>query len=238
MKKTILILLMLFITTGCTATYNLEISENGFEESLTISATDISENKYIIDYPQNAYYDEIGNNEDPTKKAEGVEYYNSFIREKKDLKSINYNYLFNVENFERSNIIRNSFSTFVLKQYDHDKDGENDYMMISTTDDFNILKNNDELENLTININCHYEVISNNADKVDGNTYIWYLTPDNIKAINMVYNPEVIVDNRTIWEKIKDGEYTNIFTISIVLFLIGSIIYFIIKKRGDVKDKI
>lgn len=238
MKKIILVLLMIFIATGCTATYDLEISPNGLKESLTIDATDINENEYMIDYPQNVYYDEFGNNEDPTKKVEGIEYYNSSIKEKNNLKSINYNYLFNIENFKRSSIVRNTFSTFIFKQYDHDKDGKNDYMMISTTEDFNIFKSNNELENVTINIKCHHEVISTNADEVDGNTYIWHLTPNNTSSINMVYNPDVVIDNRTIWEKLKEGEYTNIFTISLLLFLIGVIIYFILKRKGDKINKI
>lgn len=238
MKTKLYILLLLIILTGCTATYNLEITTDGFYEQLEINATTISEKEELWEFPYPIYYDAEGNNEDPTKKADDTEYYNSSLVENNDSKILIYDYLFQENEIKKSGIIKSSFDTFILKKYDYDDDGINDYMLISTTDDFNRFKIHSKLESVTINIKCHYEVISSNADEVNKNVYTWYLNRNDIKPINMVYNPDKVIDYRNLWEKIKEGEYTNIFTISILLFIVGMILYLVLKRKSKNRDKI
>lgn len=239
MKKKIVWLIALLSLTGCTVTYDLEISQDGFKENITINSTSISENALIEEYPFNAYYDDKENEGNPMEKIEGQEYYDSSIKiDNNNLKSINYSYLFSKENFSKANSIATTFENFIMQQYDHNEDGEKDYILISSGNDFNRFENDDSLDQVTINIHCLYEVISSNADEVNGNIYTWNLTQDNIKAINMVYNPAVVIDERTFWQKLIAGDYFNIFTLSILLLIIGYIVFICFKKYSEKVDEI
>lgn len=233
LKKIMYIFCIVPLLSGCTATYNLDISSNNISESLNIYSSSIENSDYFIP----AYYNSISDDEydvDIDQKIDNIVYYNNKI----DSNSINFNYIFTNENFSKSNISNIFYSSFVFKKYDHDEDGKKDYYILSTTDDFRAFNLYKQLTEVTIKITNNHEVISSNADKVDGNVYIWYLTPDNIKAINMIYDPNTIVDNRTLWQKIKEGEYTNIFTVSLIILVIASIIYIIIKRKSIQRDKI
>ena len=76
------------------------------------------------------------------------------------------------------------------------------------------------------------------ADEVNKNIHTWYLTRDDIKAINIVYNPDKVVDYRTLWEKILDGDYLNPFTLSILILIVGFIGYKIFKKYSEKRNEI
>ena len=147
-----------------------------------------------------------------------------------------YNYKFNESEILSSRIIRNSFSTIIFKKYDHDEDGKNDYMLISTTDDFEGFKY-ENLSKVVINIRNDYKVISSNADKVNDNIYTWIFTRNSNKAINMVYDPSTVIDNRTTLEKFIDSNYIIGF-IFIVLFIILIFVILGFKRYSDLRDKI
>lgn len=236
MKKILICLFIITLTTGCKATYNLDISEKGFQEDLTINATQISENQDIIEFPYVAYYDAVGNNENREIKVEGVEYYNSSLSEdENELKKLNYNYLFKFKTIKKSNIIANTFETFIIRQYDHDEDGTKDYILISTSDDFIWFENFETLETITVNINCHYKVISSNADNIEGTTYTWNIDKNNKKSINMVYDPNTKIDDRSFFEKFINSIY-GIFTIIFLIGIIGYIYFgkYVQNKKNDI----
>lgn len=240
MKQKVLFVMSIFILTGCSATYNLEISTKGFQENIIVNSTSVTENEFFVEYPYEAYYGGKENEGNRMEKIEGQEYYNSKLTtNEKGLKTLKYNYLFSEEEFNKANsIYMTSFENFIMRRYDHDNNGKKDYMIISTSDDFSWFENNQDLEKVEINITCHYEIISSNADKVNNNTHTWYLDKDNIKPINMVYNPDKIIDYRTFWQKLLDGDYFTPFTISILLLIIGSIIYLILKRKSNKVDAI
>ena len=240
MKKLFMIFLILIMATGCSVEYNLEISSNGFYENIIVNANEEYENNLIKEVPIGAYERSIENESNYMEKIEGQEYYNSKLTTKENgLKTLKYNYLFSEEEFNKANsIYMTSFENFIMRRYDHDNNGKKDYMIISTSDDFSWFENNQDLEKVEINITCHYEIISSNADKVNNNTHTWYLDKDNIKPINMVYNPDKIIDYRTFWQKLLDGDYFTPFTISILLLIIGSIIYLILKRKSNKVDAI
>lgn len=236
MKKTFILIIILFLLSGCTAEYNLNISDKGFNETLVLRAENLNDNELLIDYPITAFYDSEGNNEDPLKKEPDVEYYNSKLIKENNLNKLTYNYKFNESEILSSRIIRNSFSTIIFKKYDHDEDGKNDYMLISTTDDFEGFKY-ENLSKVVINIRNDYKVISSNADKVNDNIYTWIFTRNSNKAINMVYDPSTVIDNRTTLEKFIDSNYIIGF-IFIVLFIILIFVILGFKRYSDLRDKI
>ena len=115
MKKTFILIIILFLLSGCTAEYNLNISDKGFNETLVLRAENLNDNELLIDYPITAFYDSEGNNEDPLKKEPDVEYYNSKLIKENNLNKLTYNYKFNESEILSSRIIRNSFSTIIFK---------------------------------------------------------------------------------------------------------------------------
>ena len=238
LKKNIILIILLLLLTGCKITYNLDISPKGFKENFNImSNIDNKTEKYEIPaFIGTIDYEDIDINF--LEKYEDIEYYNKKVKENNKHQIINYNYIFDDKNIQKSNAINLAFERFSITRYDHDENGKKDYMIISTSDKSNLFEKFSDIEKITINITCHYEVISSNADEINKNIYTWYLDKNNIKAINMVYNPEKFIDYRSIWEKIIDGDYFNSFTVTIFIACIGVVIYLFLKKKSNNIDKI
>jgi len=232
--KLSLLLFFGLLLSGCSVTYDLNISSGNYYESVNVNYSK-GENSTTYFIP--VYYG-VMDIDDPNanllEKINGIKYYNVDIINNK----IKYSYDFNHDDIIKSNFINYSYNTFILKRYDHDEDGKDDYMLLTTDDNFKIFEKYPKIDDITVNISCNYEVISSNADNVSKNVYTWYLDRENIKAINMVYNPDNAIDYRSFWEKIKDGEFLNIISLfGIILFICG-VIYFVIKRRSDGVNKI
>lgn len=241
MKNRMLLLYigMIILLTGCKATYNLEISQSGMKENLVIYATTISENSTIKNYPLVAYITENVNDDYSNdlnilfEKIDGIDYYNDSISlDDQGFTTIKYKYNFDYDKFLDSSIINGSYDKIVLNKYDSNDDGKDDYTVFSTMGNFIPFERYNTLENVTIKITCLFKMISHNADKVDGNTYIWNFTKDNVKDINLVYDTNSVIDKRNFFEK------NSMFTFFVGVILIFGIIYFIIKRISLNKNKI
>lgn len=233
LKRLLLFLGSIMLLSGCTATYDLDISNAGISESLIISPVSVDN----LDYFVPAYYNSIGEDDydvDINQKIEGIEYYNTSFGDN----IINFNYNFTNANFLQSNIVNGFYSTFIFRKYDYDEDGVEDYYLLTTTDDFSAFDLYKELDEVTVRIKNDFEVISSNADEVDGKIYTWHLSPDDISSINMVYDPDKEVDYRTFWEKVKDGEYFSVFIFALIIFVVGIIGYLLLKKKGELRDRV
>ena len=229
-KRIIIMLFSIIALSGCTATYELNISNNGFEEKISINSNEITKSNYYI----TAYYNGIPENVydvDINTKIDGIEYYNTKLLNN----TLEFKYKFKENDFFKSNIANSFFSVFLIQEYEYDD--ENTYNLLSTTDDFSAFETYNDLDEVTINIKTNYEVISTNADKINKNIYTWNLNKNKNKSINLMYNPKKVIDYRTLWEKILDGEYFNIFTISIIIFIIGIIIYKYLMNRSKKINK-
>ena len=238
MRKVIGLFFILYFLSGCSANYDLEIGDKGFIENLTVYSSNISENKEVDEKFYPVYYNSDFNTINPYKKLSNVLYYNSSLKEKNGLNILNYNYTYNDSSYKLSNIIKNSFDDVIVRKYDYDYDGKNDYMLISTSDTFSWFNIEKNLEKVTIKIKCHYKIISSNADSINKNELIWVFTPDNKKAINLVYDPTKVVDTKSFWEKLISGDYFNIVSFLVILLIVGIYFYFkffnISKSRNDV----
>lgn len=236
MKQKILMLLLIgILCTGCSVNYNLDISSEGLKETVTLKASSESENSEFIEYPFPLYYNSETNNEDPTIKLDNVEYYNSKLTEENGLKKLTYKHTFTKKLYTSSSAIYNAYDSIILRKYDSDEDGLDDYTLLSTSNDFSYFENNEMLEKVTINITCHYKIISHNADEVNGNTLTWNLTKDDLKGISLVYDDR---KKETKIEKLIKNNTVLYFAIMIPLIIILLLLYRRFKKYSNSKNVI
>lgn len=234
-KKILFVISFVILLTGCSATYELDIHYDNFNESLKINSILIEEDNYY--FP--SFYNSISLDEydvDVNQKLDGIEYYNTILDSNSNI--VSFDYQFKVANFSISNIANSFYSAFIFKKYDYDEDGEEDYYLLTTTDDFSAFDLYDDLNDVTIKIKNNHEVISTNADEVDGDLYIWYMSRGDTDGVNMVYDPDKIVDNRTMGQKIIDSEYFQVFLILMLIVITGIVCFFILKKKSDFKNRI
>lgn len=230
-KNVFFLFIGVMLLSGCTATYNLEISYDDFYESLDVYGVSLDSSNYFFPI----YYNSIDEDEydvDVSRKIDGISYYNSSF----DNDSIKFDYKFTTDDFSKSNFANSFYSSFVFKRYDYDEDGKQDYYILSTSDDFSAFDIYTDLTEITVKIKNNFDVISNNADEIDGNIYIWHFMPDKISSINMVYNPDIVVDNRTFLQRLKDGDYFNVFTLAFLIILVVLVLYLIFKNISKKKD--
>lgn len=237
-KKILLLLGLVYLLSGCTITYHLDISTSGYLETIDVG--------YTIDEDVQSYYIPVIFGtlelEDPTTnfftKVNGLDYYDNELIGGNNSTTVRYSYNFSSSNFKNSYVANNAYHTFIVKSYDHDDDGYTDYMLLTTDDNFLLFNRLDEVDMIVVNITCDYEVISSNADEVNKNVYSWYITPDNIPTISFVFDPEQVVDHRSFWEKFLDGNSYTVFAVFFGIFLLAGLIYLVIKKRSDKVDAI
>ena len=187
--KIIGLLLGILMLTGCSATYNLEITEDTFEESFVINANidNIYTTKeslydaYLEEYP--VYIDQEFMYYDPYTRNENYSYYDKSYQETTEGYMFSYRYIYEADEINRARSIQSSYDSVSFGYID-----EEDYHYISLRNPI-IFNNNNNLTALTINLSFDNDavVLSNNADLVNGNTYTWQLNPTNLKDINITY---------------------------------------------------
>lgn len=241
MKKSLIMLTSIFLITGCSATYNITIDESGVNEELSIKSESSQESKQVYNYYLPLQY-EITNNLEPdieNKKYDGIEYYDSKIVSVDGLNSLQYNHKFSLDDYKESSIINTSYSDFDYNLYKYNDKDENSYMRIMTISDPKYFDYYESLEKVIINITTDYEVIINNADSVQNNTYTWTIDPQNLKQIYLIYK----IDNKNYEEpdtnkSTSTSVTTTYFAIVLVLAIIAYIVYRLIKRQSDKNNKL
>lgn len=219
MKKRILIILALLLTTGCTCEYNLTIDGNTYKEEIIIlgeTSNEISnfENEWKIPVDKEEY--EISSSSDTEYIPEGNIYkYNLFSNQ------IKFNYDFSNNNYNKSTAVYNCYNKLTLVNH-------NNSLVLSTSQKNSCFEKYPTINTLQINIKVDRKVISNNADSINGNTYTWNITKENAnnKSINLVMEDNIkeIIDNEPLDEK-PSKEKKNDYTLYIFLIIILIIIY-------------
>ena len=169
MKKKLILIIVLFTVTGCTAQYDLVIDESSFNESVTIKA------------PKESFgRDEIqvySKQKIPiTQEASQTPFYKSSLTEDNSNYYFKFNYSQNIDTINKG--------YFVTRCYQNANINEtNKQIEISTSSEFSCINMDDGLRNdeAQINITTDLKVIKNNADKVNGNTYTWNINEENYK---------------------------------------------------------
>ncbi len=245
MKKKIIILLgIIFLASGCSVDYNLEIDGTKFKENFTINAevSSVSTkedlyNNYLEEYPIYSDDYEKFSYDDPYTKNKDYTYYNKSYQELENGYKFNYKASFDYKDYNKARSLKMIFNTGSIG-YMKDKDNyyisfakpKLDYLGINT---------------LTVQINFkNIDVIDNNATRVNGSVYTWILENNNAN-INVTYklkNNNVTPNNpNDKEEENKTDNNENIEKKENTIFdyiLVGSVILlFIIVIIGIVKYK-
>lgn len=187
-----IILVLSFILCGCSATYDVEITDNKVIEDFTFIEDASKKNDRNLstsniegtEYSQGGeVYEKLVNDELKIETQafvnEGEKYYKKTLIDS-DKYGINYKYSFNLNDYRKS-YIANSATNKFNSLY------SNGILYISTSTEVakEYFENFKALDDITIHIKSSYKAKKNNADKVDGYNYYWYINRANYKDKNI-----------------------------------------------------
>lgn len=232
MKKRVIVLLILsFLLTGCSITYNLEIDGDDYIESTSALGDYAVDNYRAFEIYSTkpiplSKLDPVQSESD--EKIKSINYYDIEDISKDDYFGLKYSGKFgkNKVSFENSSILSFGVGNFNFKT-------EDNISTIEVPVGIKLFEQYDSLDEIVVNIKSKYEVLENNADEINNNTYTWYITRSNYKnkSINIKYKTSIVnvkVDNPMIR-----------FAIALlVLCIIGLFIYLFVRIKYDRKNSI
>lgn len=172
-KKIIILLLIIFLTCGCSSTINITINEDDIAEEINVNYfVDDNTTKEMIptffrDYIP-AFGDVIVPDTEPDEKLSGIAYYNKKITDIGSGYSFRYNYNYKINNYQNARSVKKAFRSFNIL-----KDTKENTITISTDNQGIMLFDlYDNLNELTINIKTTNQVLETNGTK-NGDTYTW-----------------------------------------------------------------
>ncbi len=225
MKK-ILILTFSFLLIGCSAEYTLTIDDNSYNENINIQSSNDEDRELLFSntwmVPIDYYtYSEMDDSDYETNDK--IEHYKYTAGDN----NINFNYNFN------SSTIQNS--TALHRCYESSRIVKNNNQIIITTSNVNTcLRDNNSLEEMTINIIVNNDVKYSNEDEKVGNKYTWYINRNNYlqKSINITIiddNNESVLPSSTNNTPSTSNNKLNILNFNTdINMIIFCIIFFVI----------
>lgn len=216
MKRKYLLLILVLFVTGCSAEYNLKISNNTFKETINftvenevnqqVTQGDIEQDDQLTPFLEEKTSSLITNDKFYKKKVKNIDNYTQV--------EMKYNY--DEEEFKNSNSINLCF------EYP-DLDFSDNYY-IHLQGEFYCLYG----DSIDIKIETNNKVYSNNADEVLGNVYIWHINQDNQDYVDIQIDIDKGISNSNIL----------VIVVGILVFIgLCVITYIFIQKRKD-KDNI
>lgn len=233
MKKNILVIICIFLLTGCNITYNLEIDENKLTESTNFyfSESDFNFESYIQDV-EIKHFSSIDDFVDSVIDEDYKAFDGNFSNElyaKKILnnetgKGMNLKYVYNYDNYGKSNLL--SYCGENIK-YDN---GENISIDINDLSSCFMTDYGPWVDKISIKIKTNLKVSENNADKVKDNIYTWVARHDNYynKSLKIVMQK----NNRSEEKTFLNVGNMMIFVIFLLFIVfLGFIIYIFVRKK-------
>lgn len=243
--------ILLSLCSGCTINYNLEITSDIVKESIEITDTEInSRNKETILKEYNRWIpayinteDEMATSYDSSIKNENFEYHKKNIKELSNGYYYTYKYNYPIDKY--SNAIATREAYLKRKFYIGD-----DYIIINT-DKENLLCNYSYFEKLKVSISVDteaYKLNYTNADKNNGNTYIWNIDRNNCNDSEIILKLDIInnknndiidkpINNNNPNNNINNLNNINNYTIYIFLAILALIILLGYKWFNNLKEK-
>lgn len=222
-NKIILLIVCLFLITGCDIKYDLVIDNDSFKENVTMSFL-----KSQTDYNDVSIY--LSNKTPISNNVGETRFYNAKIEESNAYYNLIYNYNHDVDTIRQSYFITNCYPNFNIQNSD-------DKIALSSGTGFRCINGDDALQSdsVEINITTKLKVLDNNADIVNGNTYTWNIDKNNYqnKSLDMILQKsfdlnEVVVQSEASY-------LTGIIAAFIVVILLVIFIFIKIKQRKNNK---
>lgn len=188
-KKIILLILVILLFTGCSVNYDLYINGDlTVNEKVTASEVSDSLKTKTGMEPKNA-----ANSLYELYKIDGVKY--SFTTSENNsvitsTATTSFKSLDDYEEYFKSDIIKEVNITkkgsYITLKYKQD-------VPLSVTASRSLI-----YDSIAVNINVPFKVTENNADKVKGNTYTWYINKDGeLKDIKITFNKDETINSKT-----------------------------------------
>ena len=216
MKKLLLVILM-FLVTGCTAQYNLTIDKSTLKENVKVALP-----KTTVTDDQLQPYLQTGNKVYPASTDSAI--YKSDLTEDSDNYYLSYEYTHSYEMFNQSMFVKKCYQEVILKSNE-------ETINLSTSDQFNCIRMEDGayIENVDINITTKLKVQSHNADKVNGNTYTWNINESNYqsKPINLEIKQPVSIE-----KTIKEATNYRLVIIILIIVILLSTTFVVVNKKS------
>lgn len=216
MKKIIFLLITTCLLTGCTATYDINITKETINDTIKIEADSTkvnNANKQTTD----TFNQKIGEWEN------GHDFYKREIITTADKTGYQYTYNFNFDEYDAMSQIRKCYKDFNLT-YDND-------IELTTSKEFLCRNYYPQVKTFTINITSEYEITSSNADSIKDNVHTWQINANNYKVrpINIKINKSkmYIPEEEPNYQNIKSIIFIIIFFILVIIF---------IKRKKDIKQ--
>ena len=235
-----IIFVLSFILCGCSATYNIEITNNKVIEDFSFmeEASKKSEKAVVGGNIEGTEYESTGDTyenlvnselriETQAFASEGSKYYKKTLINSEKY-GINYKYSFDIDDYSRSYIANSSTMMFNFM-----KDNGTIYLSAPTGIAKDYFENFSTLDNITIHIKSSYKVKNNNADRVDNNDYYWDITRSNYqdKKVYIELDKNKEVHN-------YEGKYTSYLIVGLCIAIFAFIVIIFLNKKRKKINKI
>lgn len=204
-KKLLLVIIMLFILTGCSTEYYVVLGKDSIKEKITVTIPDTD----IPVRTQEEINADIEVDDQITPFIEQDQYplfknydikYNKKVKKNNGITTITYDYKYKFDEFRKSNIYRQCFEHSDLRT-----EARGFYLHFNGK--FYCLYGDE----VVVKIHSKNQVNSHNADNVKGNTYTWIINKDNQDKVDIVMS----VSNK------PAGADSLIIIVLIVIGLVG-----------------
>lgn len=220
-KKLLILILFLFIITGCSAEYTLDFSNKEIKENINITILDsdipksdpnslIEPDDRITPFIKGEQYP-VFNNKDIT--------YNKKVDKNGNITTIKLDYNYTHQKFKNSTVYKTCFENASFES-------ERKNYVLNFSGSFYCLYGKE----IKINIKTNNKVNSHNADKVSGNTYTWIVNQKNVDDTN------ILMDISKESKIIDMVAYIILGIALVVIIIFGYRVYTKIKKSKDVNE--
>lgn len=176
MKKILIFVCLLFLT-GCSVNYEITLKDNKIKERLTIIETDQS----LFDVRNDAGW----------TLRESIEILldeeDEFSVQDYSVKSLNSDTQLGLEYSSNSSTTLINSSAINQCYTNPTIEFNGDIVTFNSGNDFKCYEYYDNLDTISVVLKTDYEVISSNAESIDDNKYMWNITKDGNKEIEISY---------------------------------------------------
>ena len=233
MKKNIVLFFLIILScTGCHVDYRLNVDNlERISENVSLTADNEDDRTQFTDFKKFVPIDKEADDYSIFEsKVDGVNYYDIF----RDSNSMKFRYNnYNVDTLNKGMLSHQCYKYVTIMNNSDDRE-----FLLSTSREFLCFDKYDNLEEVDVHIISKYKLKETNADSVNGHEYVWNINRSNFKDKYLYLLLDTSKRDLTLWERIVEGEFTNMFTISLLVLVVGGIIGFILKKRGDYRNRI